>query len=152
VEEYENDHQEDCLCLSNFIYRIRQLSTKLYIKVNRGSPFAATLTNNNFIESCELAAVTFSDRKHRFFNIGGSLTLFLSLSITLTFLFINYLVLYYKNYDVFPARVSSLQLQVVLSIFLGLAVGQLLSNIFGTAVDALLFCFLKEKSGGEAVS
>jgi uncharacterized protein YacL len=124
------------------------LVTKIYIKINRGSPVAATLTNNSFIESCELAAVTFSDKKHRFFNIGGSLTLFLSLFITLVTLFINYLVLYYQNYDVFPARVSSLQLQVVLAIFLGLTIGMLLGNLFGTSVDALLFCFLREKSGG----
>ena len=99
-----------------------------------------------------MAAVTFSDRKHRFFNIGGTLTLFLSLFITLVILFINYLVMYYQNYDVFPARVSSLQLQVVLAIFLGLAMGQILGNIFGTSVDALLFYFLKEKNSGETVS
>ena len=90
-----------------------------------------------------MAAVTFSDRKHRFFNIGGILTLFLSLFVTLTLLFINYIVLYYQNYDVFPARVSSLQLQVVLAIFLGLSIGQILGNIFGTSIDTLLFCFLK---------
>ena len=117
--------------------------TKLYIKINRGSPVAATLTNNNFIESCELAAVTFSERKHRFFNIGGIVTIFLSMFVTLITLFINYLVIYYQNYDVFPARVSSMQLQVVLALFLGLAIGQILGNIFGTTLDTLLFCFLR---------
>ena len=134
------------------LYNFRLMVTSLYAKLNRGSPVAGTLTNNFFTENCQLAAVTFADKKHKFFNIGGTLTLFLTLFVTLTFLFINYLALYYQNYDVFPAKVSSLQLQVVLAIFLGLAIGQILANLFGTTVDAVLFYFLKEKNGGEPVS
>lgn len=42
------------------LYSIRKLVTKFYIKVNRGAPVAGALTNNNYIESCELAAVNFS--------------------------------------------------------------------------------------------
>jgi len=41
---------------------------------------------------------------------------------------------------------------MVLAIFLGLSIGMLLGNLFGTSVDALLFCFLREKSGGESIS
>jgi hypothetical protein len=42
------------------LYGIRKLITKFYIKINRGAPVVGALTNNNYIESCELAAVNFS--------------------------------------------------------------------------------------------
>lgn len=113
---------------------------------------AGALTNNTYIESCELASVNFAENHHRFFNVGGSLTLFLNLFSALTFLTVNYLSLYYQNYNVFPAKVSSLSLQVILAIALGLCVGQSMSNIFGTTADTVLFCFLMEKRGGVEVS
>lgn len=116
--------------------------------MNRCCPVSGTLTNNAYIESCELAAVTFAERRHRFFNIGGSLTLFISLFTALLTLAINYFAIYYQNYNVFPSKISSLNLQIVQAIFLGLAIGHIFSNIFGTSVDALLFCFLMEKKGG----
>ena len=140
------------MCFSNLLYELRSLITKFYIKVNRGAAVAGALTNNNYVESCELASVNFSDNHHRFFNVGGSLTLFLNLFATLTFLTINYLALYYENYGFFPAKVSSLSLQVVLAVALGLCVGQNLTNVFGTAADTILFCFLMEKRGGVEVS
>lgn len=71
----------------------------------------------------------------------------------LIFLTINYLALYYQYYEgFFPAKVSSLGIQVILAIILGLCVGQSLSNIFGTTADTVLFCFIMEKRGGIEVS
>jgi hypothetical protein len=90
--------------------------------------------------------------KHRFFNIGGNLTLFLTLFSTLLWIFINYLALYYNLFTIsYPPSVSSITLPIVLSGFIGVLVGQIMSNIFTVSIDCLLFCFLIEKkNGGEA--
>ena len=134
------------------LYKFRQMITKLYIKVNRGYVVSGTLTNNNYVQSCEYASATFSERHHRFFNIGGTITIFITLFTTLTVLIINYFILYYQNFSDFPAKVSSLSLQVTLAIFLGLTLGQTFSTIFSTSVDALLFGFLRQKLGREGIS
>lgn len=96
-----------------------------------------------------MAAVVFGEKKHRFFHIGGSLSLYLTLFCTLTFLSINYLALYNNLFlSSNPPPISSLTLPALLSAALGLVIGQLLSNILSASVDCLLFCFLAEKREG----
>lgn len=93
--------------------------------------------------------MVFASNKHKFFNIGGSVSLYLSLFSILIFVFINYLTLYNRIFlSSSPAPISSLSLPVVLSVSLGVVVGQLMANIFTASVDCLLFCFLLEKKNG----
>jgi hypothetical protein len=100
-----------------------------------------------------MGAVTFAENKHRFFNVGGNLTLFLTLFSTLLWIFINYVALYYNLFNVsYPPAISSLVLPVVLSAFIGVLIGQILSNIFTVSIDCLLFCFLVEKKNGVEAS
>jgi hypothetical protein len=67
----------------------------------------------------------------------------------LIFVFINYLALYNNIYlSSTPAPISSLSLPIILSVSLGIVVGQLMSNLFTASVDCLLFCFLLEKKNG----
>lgn len=72
--------------------------TRLYLKMNRNSPSSGVLTNQAFLESCQISAVTLSEKKHKFFNIGGTITIYLTLFSTLTFISINYLALYYSKF------------------------------------------------------
>lgn len=147
IEQEAADHNEDCNCLKGSLLYLRQALVKLYVKMNRSSVVAQALTNNSYIESSELAAVTFSERSHRFFNVGGALTIFLTLFTSSLILLINYIPLYYQNFGVFPSKISSLSLQLLLAVSLGLGISTLISGLLGTSVDALLFCFLMEKKG-----
>lgn len=125
------------------------LINKIYCKINRNASATGVLTNHTFIESCEIGAVTFAENNHKFFNIGGSLTLFLTLFSTLIWIFINYIALYYNVYDkTYPPQVSSLALPILFSACMGIVIGQIMSNIFTASIDCLLFCFLLEKKHG----
>jgi hypothetical protein len=137
------------MCCLNCIYSFRKFISKIYCKINRGSTSSGALTNQDYTEGCEIAAVTFAENKHKFFNIGGSLALYLTLFSVLTFVFINYLALYNTIFlSSNPAPISSLSLPVILSVSLGVVVGQLMTNLFTASLDCLLFCFLLEKKNG----
>jgi hypothetical protein len=152
-EDGENEHHEDCLCCSNCLFSLRTCFNRFYCRVNRTGFAAAVLTNQTFVDSCEMSAVAFAQNKHAFFNVGGSLDLFLTLFSILLFVFVNYLIVYERVFTSnYPSSISGMGLSMLLAASLGAVVGQILANMLSGPIDCLLFCFLIEKKNNSDFS
>ena len=145
----EDDPHDDCLCCPNCLTSIRNCINRMYCRINRTAFASGGRTNHTYIESCEMAAVTFSTQQHKFFNIGGNLTVFLTLFSTLLFIFVNYLVVYETIFiSSYPSKLSTIGPSILLSAGLGVVIGQIMCNLFTASLDCLLFCYLLEKKNG----
>jgi len=87
-----------------------------------------------------------SINNHRFFNIGGTLTIFLTLFVCILWVIVIYFILYFEvMVKQFPPIISSLVLPVFCVFIIGLVIGSLFSNIYSSSLDTLLYCYLTEK-------
>ena len=133
---------------------LREFLVRRYTKINRNSPSSAMLTNLSYFESCQMATETFSMNRHRFFNIGGTLTIFLTLFVCMLWVIITFFIMYAEVYNTsFPPPITSMILPIFAVFLIGLVIGSLFANLFTAAMDCLLFCYLMERksleNGGE---
>ena len=125
---------------------LRQFINKKYMTINRNCPSAGVLTNFGYFDSCEISALMFTQNNHRFFNIGGTLTIFLTLFICMFWVMISYFVIYFGYYNTsYPPPISSMVLPMLCIFFIGLVVGSLFANSYTAALDCLFFCYLMER-------
>lgn len=125
---------------------LREFINKKYRSINRTSPCSGVLTNFGYFDSCEISTSMFAQNNHRFFNIGGTLTIFLTLFVCMLWIMISYFIIYYQAYNTsYPPPISSMVLPMLCVFFLGLVVGSLFANNYTAALDCLFFCYLMER-------
>ena len=148
VTKDNNDVEPDRTtgCCTGCIKSFKACVQSIYFATNRCSPAAAVITNTNFIESCQRSAKAFALNNHRFYNIGGTLTIFLTLFCCIFWILISFIIMDATIYNtVYPPPVSSLALPLFAVFLMGLVIGSLFANLFTSALDCLLFCYLMEK-------
>ncbi len=90
--------------------------------------------------------MTFAYHNYKFFNLGGTLTILLTLFNCLVFLIINYVILYTQVYSITsPPPITSLGLPMLIVFFISITLGSMQANMYTAALDCLIFCFLLEK-------
>ena len=93
-----------------------------------------------------MSTSVFAQNNHRFFNIGGTITIFLTLFVCMLWVMITYFVIYFGAYNQsYPPPISSMILPMFAIFVIGLVVGSLLANLYTAAIDCLLFCYLMER-------
>lgn len=94
-EEEVREQEENGGGCTNCLFGIRECINQRYRQINRGGPSSAGLTNFPYFESCEISATVFAQNNYRFFNIGGTITIFLTLFVCIFWVMITYFIIYY---------------------------------------------------------
>ena len=94
-EEELREQEENGGGCTNCLFGLRECINQRYRQINRGGPSSAGLTNFPYFDSCEISATVFAHNNYRFFNIGGTITIFLTLFVCIFWVMITYFIIYY---------------------------------------------------------
>lgn len=125
---------------------IRACFNSLYCRINPSAAASSPLTNHPFKESCQISAVTFAYQNHKFFNLGGTLTILLTLFNCLIWVILCYIIIYSSVYSTTtPPPITSMGMPMLCVFLCSLVTGSMLANMYTTSLDCLIFCFILEK-------